>query len=630
MGLRCFLGGAPAAPAGTDKEGSSRLARALALPCYLFNYSDRIKYHRMAHAFRELQRTVEWGCFDEINRIPVEVLSVVATVVKYVQDAIAACSVPAYTGAKNQIVSAGTPSVKVGVFELMGNIVTLIPTCGFCITMSPGYSGREGFPNNVKSLFLSWALVGPNLKITCDNMLMPEGFQKRLVCPIDFVLVRTHAAGSCKNYVADSCRFARRRSRTEACRQGSPCRVLWQQHLCFFYWQQQLRFFFLQQPLRFFWQQQLCFYCAQRSTDVDIRVCDFRRNFFYGWIGCRLVITPLTNRCYTALAMGLRCFLGGAPAAPAGTDKEGSSRSARALALPCYLFNYSDRIKYHRMAHAFRELQRTVEWGCFDEINRIPIEVLSVVATVVKCIQDAIVACSVPAYTGAKNQIVSARTPPVKVGVFELMGNIVTLIPTCGFCITMSPGYSGRKGFPNNVKSLFLSWALVGPNLKITCDNMLMPGGFQKRLVCLIDFVLDELTRQDRAKIMSLTLVDLHAGDLAPKLVDKEALAAFLWQQHLCFFYWQQQLRFFFLQQPLRFFWQQQLCFYCAQRSTDVDIRVCDFRRNFFYGWIGCRLVITPLTNRCYTALAMGLRCFLGGAPRCAGGHRQGRKQPFS
>ena len=263
---------------------------------------------------------------------------------------------------------------------------------------------------------------------------------------------------------------------------------LWQQHLCFFYWQQQLRFFFLQQPLRFFWQQQLCFYCAQRSTDVDIRVCDFRRNFFYGWIGCRLVITPLTNRCYTALAMGLRCFLGGAPAAPAGTDKEGSSRSARALALPCYLFNYSDRIKYHRMAHAFRELQRTVEWGCFDEINRIPIEVLSVVATVVKCIQDAIVACSVPAYTGAKNQIVSARTPPVKVGVFELMGNIVTLIPTCGFCITMSPGYSGRKGFPNNVKSLFLSWALVGPNLKITCDNMLIPGGFQKVRTLAISF----------------------------------------------------------------------------------------------------------------------------------------------
>lgn len=61
------------------------------------------------------------GCFDEFNRISVEVLSVVAVQVKSVQDAI---------------------RDKKSIFNFMGEMIACVPTVGIFITMNPGYAGR--------------------------------------------------------------------------------------------------------------------------------------------------------------------------------------------------------------------------------------------------------------------------------------------------------------------------------------------------------------------------------------------------------------------------------------------------------------------------------------------------------
>ncbi|KAI0987912.1 hypothetical protein GJ496_006330 [Pomphorhynchus laevis] len=205
----------------------------------------------------------------------------------------------------------------------------------------------------------------------------------------------------------------------------------------------------------FDWTKQSRFYYEDVTNSMVVSITDV--DFMYGneFLGCseRLVITPLTDRCYISLAQALGMCYGGSPAGPAGTGKTETTKDmAKSIGKYCIVLNCSEQFDYKGLAQQIQTLLHAKR-------NR-------------------------------HSELIFTD------------GQRISMDTSFAIIITMNPGYAGRQELPENLKVNFRVVAMMVSDRQIIIRVKLASCGFKNNVILSQKFYLlyklceDQLSKQ--------------------------------------------------------------------------------------------------------------------------------------
>ena len=132
------------------------------------------------------------------------------------------------------------------------------------------------------------------------------------------------------------------------------------------------------------WQKQMRYYISRDvNCNCVMRMSSAQLEYTFEYQGNqeKLIHTPLTDKCYLALMLGLRFGFSGNLCGPAGTGKTETVKSLGAtLGRRVLVFNCDEGIDLTSLSRIFIGLVQSGSWGCFDEFNRLKGDQLSAIS----------------------------------------------------------------------------------------------------------------------------------------------------------------------------------------------------------------------------------------------------------
>lgn len=174
----------------------------------------------------------------------------------------------------------------------------------------------------------------------------------------------------------------------------------------------------------------------------------------------RIILTPATDRCMQTLMNAIKFNLAGAPEGPAGAGKtETCKELSKAMGKKMVVFNCAEGLDNRAIGKFLKGLVQSGCWACFDDFNRINVNVLSVVAQQILIIQRAIARKAVK---------------------FTFEDSNLKLDSTCSLFITINPTPTSVNNLPDNLKVRFRTVALSVPDMRLIFELTLFSAGFNE------------------------------------------------------------------------------------------------------------------------------------------------------